>query len=85
MQKLMLTVYDSKAEVYLSPSITPNAAVFARELGDGLRQNPDSPLARHPEDFAVYLIATFDDETGDISVLPSRRLLYEVKDLVSSS
>ncbi len=59
------TVLDLKAEQYSNP-------VFCRTDGEARRQfsviatDETTEIGRHPEDFMLYRIGTFDPETGNI-------------------
>lgn len=54
------TVYDSKAGCYTRPFFTENDETAKRFVVD-FYLSQDSPIARHPEDFCLYCIGTFDD------------------------
>lgn len=57
------TVYDSKVEAYLRPFFmqTPAEAIraFTETVNDG-----QSPFCKHPEDFTLFEVGTFDESTG---------------------
>ena len=57
------SIRDTKADVFLPP-------FFVRTNGEALRafddcvQNPDTNLAKHPEDFHLFKIGYFDQDNG---------------------
>jgi len=56
------TVMDTKAQVYLAP-------FFLRSAGEAIRQftdlvNSDHPIGRHPADYNLFSIGSFNDQTG---------------------
>lgn len=63
----ILTIFDRKAASYGRP-------LFCRAIGEGMRifrdevNRPaeDNVLYRHPEDFDLFHVGLFDDETGRI-------------------
>lgn len=63
MIKKLFSVYDKKAEAYLQP-------IMANTIGEVKRQFMDivndgkSPFGKHPEDFELYHIGEWDDNTG---------------------
>jgi len=61
----MYSVYDSKAKAYSHPFHAPNSVVALRIFGDAVA-DPATQLNRHPEDYVLYEIARFDDETAEI-------------------
>nr|QJB20835.1 MAG: nonstructural protein [Microvirus sp.] len=82
MRFLLFSIFDRKAGVYLSPF--PSRAVIdaERSIVASFRDNSlqGTPVAAHPEDFALYLIGRFDDETGYIDATTSQ-LIAELQDL----
>lgn len=65
MIRLMLSLRDSKAEVFLPPFFVPTVGVAYRQLQDELKR-PDSELAKHAGDYSLYQVGTWDDETGEV-------------------
>lgn len=69
-QMKMFSVRDTKTEIYGPPfySITHGEAERSfRQLAN----DPQSKVNKFPEDFDLYHIGEFDDETGKIEALPS--------------
>jgi len=60
------SIYDSKAEAYLQPFFSPNNAVAIRNFQNVL-QDPNSNINRWPEDFTLFAIGTWDEDTGQIT------------------
>lgn len=58
------SVYDDKAAVFQPPFFFPNKAVAIRNFGDALR-NPELILSKHPGDFKLFCVGTFDEATGE--------------------
>lgn len=67
MSKLMLALFDSKAEEFFAPFLVPTLGMAYRNLQDEIRKGGDGNiLASHPEDFYLYRLGTFDTESGEI-------------------
>lgn len=64
MNRFVCAVFDSAAATYGNPVFTPAVGQVLREFGDQVNGDDKSPLATHPEDFALWLLAVFDDESG---------------------
>lgn len=64
-RQYVFSVYDEKARAYNLPFFFPNEEIAKRSFGD-LLQRPDSLFAKHPTDFSLYAIGTFDDLSGKI-------------------
>lgn len=65
MAKVICSVYDAKAEVYGQP-------MFLRTNGEAIRSfvqevnREESMLHAHPEDYTLFLIGHYDEETGEL-------------------
>lgn len=59
-------VYDRAAEAFSQPMFVINEAVMLRILKNCL-QNPEHNYAMNPDDFTLYLMGEFDDNTGVIT------------------
>ena len=56
-------IKDAALGTYAAPFTQPNNAVAMRSFGD-LANDPNSNLSRHPSDYALVRLGTFDDDTG---------------------
>lgn len=63
MKKVVCSVFDAKAAAFSLPYYSVNLAVAMRDFRQGCL-DPDSALSRNPEDFSLFHLANFDDETG---------------------
>lgn len=66
MIKFVCSVYDVKATLFSNPYYSVNVAVAIRDFNQGCL-DPSSALSRNPEDFSLYQVATFDDESGQFT------------------
>lgn len=68
MKLLILAIRDAKSQLYGNPLffVTKGAAVraFSDVINDG-----KSDYAKHPEDYSLWQLGTYDDQTGDIAPL----------------
>lgn len=62
----IFTVYDEKACVFGQPQFMLTDGIALRMFGD-LIQDPSTVIAKHPEDFALYEIGSYDETTGIIT------------------
>lgn len=60
------SIYDIKSESFAMPFYAVNDAVAIRTVQDAMAQ-PEIPLARYPNDFAIYYLGEFEEETGLIN------------------
>jgi len=64
----VFTVFDSKAEAYLPPFYMSAIGAALRNFGDTC-STPDHPFHKHPQDYCLFHIGSFDDATGHIELL----------------
>lgn len=70
----MFTVYDSKVEAYLPP-------FYTRSIGEALRSweeavnDPNTAFAKHPADFTLFHIGTFEDSTAQMELFDAKRAI----------
>lgn len=63
MKKVYFAVYDMKAKAYGGPFLEVTEGTAIRAIQDAIK-SPDHLFARHPGDFALHRLGSFDDETG---------------------
>ena len=79
----IVTIRDSALNCYMRP-------VFVRALGEAIRSfqdevnNPQGELAKHPSDYELHHIGSYDDQTGQLIDLHTNELLARAKDLVNA-
>lgn len=78
MIKRIFGIFDIKAEVYLNPFFETTTGQATRAFSDAINQ-PDSPFGRHPNDFSLRELGTFENESG---VLVSHRQPIHVAEAI---
>lgn len=79
----VFTVRDAKVEAYMQP-------FFARAKGEALRSfmdtvsKPDHQFSEHPEDFSLYYLGEYDENTGALLPLTEPELMGKAIDLKGS-
>ena len=66
MTKLVIvSVRDRAADAFGRPAFVPSRGVAIRSFGDELnRAAPDNQMHTHPEDFDLYELGEFDEQSG---------------------
>ena len=59
----VFSLYDSKIGSYMLPEYRRSKGEMIRALTNTM-ENPDNGIARNPEDFFLYYIGEFDDESA---------------------
>lgn len=79
----MIYVYvvrDTVADAFNVPMFFPNNAFALRSLKDCVNSGEHN-YSKHPEDYVLYRIGTFDDQTGQITGL-DHEMVVRCSDLV---
>jgi hypothetical protein len=61
----LFAVLDTASGVYDGPVPAQTETLANRNFQDMI-QNPKSPMNKHPEDFSLWLVGTWNDATGEI-------------------
>lgn len=64
-RQMAFSIFDEKASAYNLPFFYPQVPLAVRAFTDML-QNPNSVVSRHPADFSLYSIGSFDDNSGKL-------------------
>nr|QJB20062.1 MAG: nonstructural protein [Microvirus sp.] len=78
----VFSIRDVKVNVYNTPFFQTSKAGAIRMFSD-LCNDPQSTLAKHPEDFQLYEIGCFDSEIGYITSLDAPLFLSSATEFVS--
>ena len=62
----VFAIYDSAAEAYLAP-FTANTLGLAERMFSDMVNQDGHQFNRHPADYTLYRIGTFETNTGSIS------------------
>lgn len=76
MKLLIATVKDRAAEAFGRPMFVPSLGVALRSFTDEInRSDSNNQLYNHPDDFDLYELGVFDDQTGTFDLLPHPKLV----------
>lgn len=78
----VFAVHDMKAKAFLQPFYSPSIGSALRAFGDACGE-VGSPFNKHPEDYVIYEIGTYDDSTGALVAIPVVKMLGSAVDYVS--
>lgn len=75
MIKIMCAVYDTVSKVYAPPFYVNTKGEALRSLANAVNDKNMGDLAKHPKDFILFEVGSWDDLTGRLeSVVPPERL-----------
>lgn len=84
MDLYICAIRDSAVEAYLRPIFVNATGQASRSFSDEVnRVAQDNDLNKHPDDFELYLLGTYDDSTGRLdSPATGPTLIIRGKDCV---
>jgi hypothetical protein len=75
MKYQIVTVRDRTADVFGQPFFVARIGQAIRSFSDEVNStSSDSAIAKHPEDFDLYELGTFDDETASFETFVPRQV-----------
>lgn len=81
--KPILTVKDRALDIYNLPFTQTTVAQAVRGFTDEVNSDPNrSGVAKHPDDYDLYLIGHYDEETAGLVPLELPKLIVRGKDLI---
>lgn len=87
MAKLAIcSVYDSAIQGFARPMFVVHVGAALRGFADEInRIAEDNPLSKHPDDYSLFYLGDFNEETGEFLVGDDEpRVLMRGKDAVRS-
>ncbi|AXH77339.1 MAG: nonstructural protein [Microviridae sp.] len=76
MKTFVYVVLDKLAGAYGTPFVMQNDAIASRDFAFACKQ-PESSLSRHPADYSLWCIASYDDNSGIIEPLEKMRYIAD--------
>ncbi len=75
---VVVSIRDRASAAFSRPVFTQSEGTAIRSFSDEVNRDvPENELRRHPEDFDLYVLATFDDSEGSFVVEAQPRLLIK--------
>lgn len=68
MKQKIFAPFDSKLQVWMTPMFFQHSGQ-AERLWKDLCNEPNSTLSKYPQDFTLYQIGEYDDETAQLTSL----------------
>lgn len=73
MKLTIVAVRDTRVEAFMQPNTMRHAGAAIRGFQDEAnREDPQNMIYNHPEDFELWQLGTFDEETGMFENAPQR-------------
>lgn len=85
MPKMIVALKDTAARVFGTPFFVQASAQAVRSLRDEVNSaDSTSDVRRHPDDFELYEVGVFDEDSGVVTPMEPR-MISRAKDLRDSS
>lgn len=65
MIKQIFTIFDSATQAYMIPFFDLHEGSARRQFGD-LVNDPEHPFSKHPDDYTLYFIGIYNEDTGHV-------------------
>jgi len=79
---VVVAVKDRAADAFMRPFFVPRVEMAIRSFTDEInRSASDNPIYQHPEDYDLYELAIFDEDTGQFDPNEQLKLLVRGQDV----
>lgn len=63
----IVAVWDRAADAFMNPFVVPSLGLAIRSFQDEINR-PEGDMFKHPDDFDLYHLGLFDQDTGTFEV-----------------
>lgn len=85
MKQLLIAIKDRAIDAYMRPFTVPHKNAAIRSFQDEANR-AESEIAKHPEDYDLYYLASYEEETGKFTDIPEQpELIARAQDLTNRS
>lgn len=81
MRQNVYTLFDTKALIFNTPFYAHNHGV-ARRMCSDLVADANTTVGRHPADYVLYCLGSYQDELGQFELLEIREHVLDIVSLV---
>jgi len=79
---IVVSVKDRAADAFMRPFFVPRAEMAIRSFTDEVnRAAADNPIYQHPEDYDLYELGIFDEDSGQLDPNEQLKLLVRGQDV----
>lgn len=83
MKLAIYSIHDSAANAYTQPFFMHNDGLAIRAFQDNVNSTEDNNIKKHPEQFTLFKLGEYDDNSGIIKPLPSPTHITGALELVN--
>lgn len=79
----MVAVRDAAINAFMRPFVVQAVGQAVRSFGDELtRSGADATMSAHPDDYELFELGSFEEDTGRLVPLPEPRSISRGKDFL---
>ncbi|WNK14874.1 MAG: nonstructural protein [Microvirus sp.] len=82
MKKVIVAVKDRAIDAYMNPFTVQHTNAACRAFQDEVNRDK-SEMNQHPEDYELYKLAEYNEETGEIDPIRPPERLARAQDLIT--
>lgn len=71
----IICIRDVKLEAFGQPFTTPSIGTAMRSFEDATKPGGDTDISKHPTDFELYCLGTYNDENAKFEILDQPQYL----------
>lgn len=79
----VFSIFDVKSAIFSQPFFSSNNVTALRSFSDLVGESGNQ-VSKHPEDFKLYCIGDFNDNSGGLASCPQPEFLANASDFVKS-
>jgi hypothetical protein len=79
----MYGIYDSAAKAYTKPLFMQTDGLAMRMFTDIVQPGQDSDISKHPEQFKLFKLGEYDDQTGIVTCDEGPQIMANGHELVN--
>jgi hypothetical protein len=74
METRIYSIYDSAAQAFITPFFMHNDGMALRAFSDNVNAKEENNISKHPDQFTLFHIGNYDDQTGQIESIEPKSL-----------
>lgn len=80
----IFAIRDNKAEAFNTPFFTPTKGLAIRSFQEAVNDK-NTPFSKYPDDFTMFELGSFDDNTGELTMLSPILAVSNALELVTEA
>ena len=83
MRHFVYSIYDSASGIYMRPFVAATDQMASRSFTD-IANDANHEIGRHPEDYTLFRLGLFDDNTGTIEPEAPTKVINALEAIAAS-